>query len=140
MAADRGDVPSMYNLGRYYQKKRDYTNMKKYYSMAIKDGSKEAIVQSNVYLLDNRDIDYLFKCYDYLSVTNRQRVANLLSLYTEIHDSLKKHALLDTDITKQEECNICNETKYMVKLDCDHIICVDCFNKISVCPFCRRDI
>ena len=38
------------------------------------------------------------------------------------------------------ECCICFEEKKMVKLNCGHLFCEACVNKINVCALCRSNI
>ena len=38
------------------------------------------------------------------------------------------------------ECIICFEEKEQIMLDCNHSLCVDCINKVDICPMCRFPI
>ena len=38
------------------------------------------------------------------------------------------------------ECAICFEEKKMAKLNCGHLFCENCVNKINVCALCRSNI
>ena len=43
-------------------------------------------------------------------------------------------------IINNMECSICFEEKKMVKLNCGHLFCEACVNKINVCALCRSNI
>ena len=38
------------------------------------------------------------------------------------------------------ECAICFEENEPFILQCKHSVCLDCYPKISSCPFCRKEI
>jgi hypothetical protein len=52
------------------------------------------------------------------------------------------------DTNENKECNICNETKNIIKIACNHEMCYDCWKKIAddhhnvptKCPYCRAQI
>lgn len=37
----------------------------------------------------------------------------------------------------QYQCDICFNSRRIVIPDCGHRLCMDCFDRISTCPFCR---
>lgn len=40
-----------------------------------------------------------------------------------------------------DECFICRERRgFVVRLDCGHQVCPDCYGKIHHCPYCRAEI
>ena len=49
---------------------------------------------------------------------------------------------------ESKECTICNETKNIITLSCNHEMCYDCWKKIAddhtklptSCPYCRKEI
>ena len=39
----------------------------------------------------------------------------------------------------REECDICCEVGLINTLQCGHTLCSGCYDKLSLCPYCRRE-
>jgi hypothetical protein len=35
------------------------------------------------------------------------------------------------------ECNICCNTHRLIRAECNHEVCTECFNNLEQCPYCR---
>jgi len=57
-------------------------------------------------------------------------------------DKCVKKPVTITNATNSQicECAICFEEKKMAKLNCGHLFCENCVNKINVCALCRSNI
>ena len=53
-----------------------------------------------------------------------------------------KNKIVIRYISKQYDgdCVICYQSKKLIKTWCNHELCLNCRQKISICPFCRRDL
>lgn len=58
-----------------------------------------------------------------------------------INDIELVQAYIQNINNSNEECNICLEEEYeIIDLKCSHKLCIECLQKINMCPFCRMEI
>ena len=124
MAIDKGDDRAMNNLGVYYNQKKDYDNMMKYYLMTIDKGVSDTG-------------DNLNKSFNKLS-------PDLLKLTTQYVKYLSKTNLIILNQKVENEkinCVVCYETQECVFKYCSckqNIMCKMCYLKWSKCVNCEN--
>lgn len=57
---------------------------------------------------------------------------------TVIQTTTKKRIF--KEVESDEECAVCTEKSCNVKFECNHMICKECMEKVTKCPYCRRNI
>jgi len=89
----------------------------------------------------------MIECHNY-SFCNTKDKDFLIEQYGGTCDNCWKYFGHINNINENKECNICNEAKNIIKLQCNHEMCYDCWKKIAddhhnvptKCPFCRKQI
>ena len=74
---------------------------------------------------DILDVQQLLSCLD---------VADCRKLFDEITK------LTESERNKEHLCSICAGYKKEMSLECGHILCSACSNRLSRCPFCKQNI
>src|SRR5205807_4621100 len=110
----------------FYEEQNDYDNMIKYYLMLIDHDPVQKInitKEINKYLHKNKNIEHLLQCQEYLNKNNLKYFNDMLKIYYDVHEHYELN-----NISIKEECCICYEEKYNIKLFCKHKICHHCYN------------
>jgi len=105
----------------------------------LSDREKEDIKSIFDIIIDIYNVDY-FDCTE-IKYKRYLTKDNLNTLNIKIYDYLKYKKIFESiegDFIK-EQCLICYSDDYSITLGCHftHKICVECFEKINSCPFCR---
>lgn len=102
--------------------------MIKYYLVAASNGISQSVLDINTYFTACVDYSKMIKCIDYLDINNIKTLILLISKYISScnPDDVKK-------------CYICYNKYKIIKLSCNHEICINCAinPKVNSCPFCR---
>lgn len=86
-----------------------------------------------------------------LSLAESRKINTIISaIVNKIENKSKIIILNDDELTANQryhyfieglhrpECEICNERPVSRALKCKHLLCTQCNNKVSICPFCRE--
>ena len=77
--------------------------------------------------------EYTLDTMELVPVTNKYENGDLLDIESEIvinYDSAFY-------IRKKGECLICYQNTIIMYTPCQHQLCSNCYNNVSICPFCR---
>ena len=92
----------------------------------------------------NEDLDdpYIDRWIEVLN--NRNRVVNSdLEILKESQQTYKEFSVKEdvvNDIETLTVCSVCMDKKKDKVLDCGHLYCSECVNRLESCPTCRADI
>ncbi len=127
----------------YYLLEYTYSNIDKPYCMmafdihdTLTDSDKEEINTKFQFIVTMYN-DYYFNIDDikykkFLTKDNKSCINHKLYDYCKLKKIFENHIVKD-------KCNICYNDEYIIILGCHdtHIVCIDCFEKIKKCPYCR---
>lgn len=88
---------------------------------------RQLIISQHSDKLENHDFDIILS-------ENTERGSSLRSNQTI---DLKNKGAFYLRYNIQCRCDICFNSRRMVIPDCGHRLCMDCFDRVSTCPFCR---
>lgn len=108
-------------------------------AIGAEKGIKQCIDIINEILNERFTITFAYQFYKYLDDGNLKK----FNEYLRVHHILKTLDL--TEMTKTENCIICNEDFAMTEFKCKHSICCKCYDRfilmnIKNCPLCRKEI
>lgn len=147
---------------------KNYDEMMKYYSMAIKKGNTKAICNLGYYHENiTKNHREMIKCA-FLAIKkgkffSENKLNSLLDLHFmnsadiiienvehvngDIIKKVNKHLFSrDPNDFEKDECCICCELAPIAKTKCtknkiySHAVCLNCLDKINKCPLCRRNL
>ena len=131
MAIDKGCTLSMNNLGEYYDRINNTTEMKKYYLMAIKNGNNDSLYNMRNYFSDNLKFYNWLISIDFLNDIINEQINNLNENYHVIY--YKEQVLLYEN--NKKECIVCYENKIHIPFTCGHEICYHCYCIVDRCYY-----
>ncbi len=137
---DNLDLDSMFKVGRYYEKQKDYDNMMKYYLMANEKGNLYVSSFISAYYEKQKDYNNMIKYY---LINIQKNIYCTKADDMEYYDS-KVLIYIYSKYKKEILNNIINSSKNYIKKDdnlcecsketniilyCGHSICQECLEK-----------
>jgi len=90
-----------------------------------------SLIKNNIYINDN--------IYDFMIENKIKTNDKLINTKISLLFLYKNHIIFDID-NDNKECSICFDHNNNLKAICDHVFCINCFDKLKKCPVCYENI
>lgn len=147
------DLPNeelLHIYSTYFKEKMKYYPM--YEILPLHNERNDSIILNRLIKNVSNKTEFKMIIYRYIRIANGLYLSHEQKNYIDqlidiMHNSIKYGKyLLNNKCSVLEECNICNEYKHLLKLQCNHTICLTCYASMTheynmfICPFCRQEV